>query len=41
MLDMKQGTRNGAGAALMKPVVENLELEDIININAYTASLEP
>jgi len=41
MLDMKQGTRNGAGAALMMPVVANLELEDIINITAYTASLAP
>jgi cytochrome c553 len=41
MLDIKQGTRNGAGAALMKPVVENLSLDDIINITAYTASLTP
>ena len=41
MLDMKQGTRNGAGAALMMPVLANLTLDDIINITAYTASLEP
>jgi cytochrome c553 len=37
--DMKQGTRNGTMAALMKPVVENLTSEDILNIVAYTASL--
>jgi cytochrome c553 len=41
MLDMKQGTRNGAGAALMMPVLANLALDDIINITAYTASLDP
>ena len=41
MLDMKQGTRNGAGAALMTPVLANLTLEDIINVTAYTSSLTP
>ena len=34
--DMKQGTRNGVMAALMKPVVINLSSEDILNIVAYT-----
>ncbi|MCB1123555.1 MAG: c-type cytochrome [Verrucomicrobiae bacterium] len=37
--DMKQGTRNGEMAALMKPVVQNLTSEDILNIVAYLASL--
>ena len=37
--DMKQGTRNGPEAALMKQVVANLTSEDILNITAYTASL--
>jgi cytochrome c553 len=37
--DMKQGTRNGVMAALMKPVMMNLSSEDILNIVAYTSSL--
>lgn len=37
--DMKQGTRNGPEAALMKRAVANLTSEDILNIVAYTASL--
>lgn len=37
--DFKQGARNGPMAVLMKPVVENLTSEDILNIVAYTASL--
>ena len=37
--DMKQGTRNGPDAALMKQAVANLSSEDILNIVAYTASL--
>jgi cytochrome c553 len=41
MLDIQQGTRNGAGAALMKPVVEDLTLDDLVDIAAYTASLPP
>ena len=39
--DMKQGTRNGPDAALMKRVVANLTSEDRLNIVAYTASLPP
>ena len=39
--DMKQGTRNGPEAALMKRVVANLTSEDMLNIVAYTASLPP
>jgi cytochrome c553 len=35
------GERAGAWAPLMKPVVEKLNAEDIVNISAYVASLEP
>jgi cytochrome c553 len=37
----KDGSRNGADAALMKPVAESLNDEDIVAISAYLASLEP
>lgn len=39
--DMKHGTRHGEWAALMKPVVENLTLEDMVALAAFTASLQP
>jgi cytochrome c553 len=39
--DFKTGARNGAMAALMKPVVEKLTNEDMVNILAYTASRKP
>jgi cytochrome c553 len=35
------GERAGAWAPLMKPVVDKLNAEDIVNISAYVASLEP
>ncbi len=38
MWDMKQGARKGEWAQLMKPVVQNLTNEDIVNILAYTTS---
>jgi cytochrome c553 len=41
LFDIKHGTRNGAWAALMKPVVEQMSLEDMVDIAAYTASLAP
>ena len=41
LYDFKHGTRNGAWAALMKPVVDPLSMEDIVAVAAYTASLEP
>jgi cytochrome c553 len=41
IFDIKAGTRNGTMAALMKPVVERLTEEDIVNIVAYTASRTP
>jgi cytochrome c553 len=41
LYDIKHGTRNGEWAALMKPVVEQLELDEMIAIAAYAASLAP
>ena len=41
MIDIQKGNRNGAGAQLMKPVVANLTLPDMIAIAAYTASRSP
>jgi len=39
LYDMQQGTRHGAFAALMQPVVANLKDEDFVAIAAYVASL--
>jgi cytochrome c553 len=39
--DLQTGARNGAWSDLMNAAVENLTIEDIVNIVAYTASLEP
>ncbi|WP_429033141.1 c-type cytochrome [Bradyrhizobium sp. I1.14.4] len=41
LLDFKIGARKGANSELMKPVVENLSIEDMIALAAYTASLMP
>ena len=38
---MKTGARSGAAMALMKPVVENLTIDDMIAIAAYLGSREP
>ncbi len=35
------GTRNGIGAALMKPIVGELSQKDMIDLAAYVGSLEP
>jgi cytochrome c553 len=39
--DMKTGARSGISAALMKAVVEKLEIADMIAIAAYVGSLQP
>jgi cytochrome c553 len=39
--DMQLGTRKGTWTDLMKPVVEKLTAEDMLNIAAYTASRVP
>lgn len=41
MFDMKVGTRKGATAELMKPVVSKLDTQDMLAIAAYVASLDP
>lgn len=41
LYDMQSGARAGANLAPMKPVVANLSIYDIIDIAAYTSSLEP
>jgi cytochrome c553 len=41
LYDFKNGFRTGISSALMKPTVENLALEDMINLAAYAASLAP
>jgi cytochrome c553 len=38
LYDMQKGNRNGPGAQLMKAVVKDLTLDDMIAIAAYTAS---
>ena len=41
LLDIQRGNRAGLAAALMEPVVASLNIDDMINISAYTASLVP
>jgi len=41
LYDMKQGTRRGPWAALMKPVVNGMSVQDMMNVSAYAASLAP
>ena len=41
LYDMKAGTRHGLWSPLMKPVVDHMSLEDMMNVSAYTASLDP
>ena len=39
--DIKHGARAGQSAALMLAVVVNLTDDDVINLSAYIASLDP
>ena len=41
LYDLQIGVRNGAWSDLMDAAVKDLTVEDIVNIAAYTASLEP
>jgi len=41
LYEIQHYTRNGPGTQLMRPVVQNLTEDDIMNITAYLASLEP
>ncbi len=39
--DRKQGNRNGPYTQLMKDVVDDLTIEDLVSIAAYTSSQTP
>ncbi|MCC7007963.1 MAG: c-type cytochrome [Acidobacteria bacterium] len=41
LYDFKSGSRHGTNSALMQPVVANLTDEDIVDMLAYLATLEP
>jgi cytochrome c553 len=41
LYDFKAGTRNGPGAAMMKPEVANMSADMRLDIAAYLASLQP
>jgi len=41
LYDFKTGTRDGRNALAMKPVVSHLTDQDIVDLTAYIASLEP
>jgi cytochrome c553 len=41
LYDFKSGTRDGRNAAAMKPVVARLTDQDIVDLTAYIASLQP
>ena len=41
LYDFQTDVRNGAWSDLMDSTVEHLTIEDIVNIAAYTASIEP
>jgi cytochrome c553 len=41
LYDFKSGARKGANSEAMKPAVENLGIDDMIALVAYTASLAP
>ena len=41
LYDFKHGARAGVGSLQMQPVVERLEIEDMISIAAYAASVPP
>jgi cytochrome c553 len=41
LYDFKSGARKGANSELMKPVVENLGVDEMIALVAYSASLKP
>ena len=41
LYDLQTGVRNGAWSDLMDATVADLTIEDIVNIAAYVASIEP
>jgi cytochrome c553 len=41
LFDMKEGARRGPWSELMKPVVDKMSVQDMMNVSAYAASLAP
>ena len=41
LYDLQSGARNGAWADLMTDIVDDLSLDDMVALAAYTASLTP
>jgi cytochrome c553 len=41
LFDMKDGTRRGPWSELMKPIVDRMSMQDMMNVSAYAASLAP
>jgi cytochrome c553 len=41
LIEFKSGARNGVAAALMKPVVANMTLDEMIALAAYLSSQAP
>jgi cytochrome c553 len=41
LYDMKRGTRRGLWSELMQPVIADLSVDDMRDIVAYLASIEP
>jgi cytochrome c553 len=41
LFDFRASARNGDGATVMKPVVDSMNLDDMIDLAAYAASLPP
>ena len=41
LFDFKTGARNGPWGALMKPVVANLSVQELMAVSAYAASIQP
>jgi cytochrome c553 len=41
LFDIQHGARTGSDTALMKPTVEKLTMEDMIDLAAYASSLQP
>jgi cytochrome c553 len=39
LYDMQHGTRKGPWVSLMKPVVDRMTADDILNVTAYVSSL--
>jgi cytochrome c553 len=41
LTDFKRGARHGANAGMMRPEVARMSQDDMLNIAAYLASLDP